>query len=223
MSGPMDTNYTHHVPPPCDEAVDVIYHDEHILVVNKPSGLLSVPGRFVKDCVLNRMVYDFPDARIVHRLDLDTSGLLVLALTQQATSDLNRQFREKIIGKRYAALLDGVLQQDEGEVDLPIRPDPDNRPKQVIDHEQGKPALTRYRVVSRDDDRSRVELIPVTGKSHQLRIHTAEIGHPILGCDLYAHEQAFNKAARLCLHAAELSLDHPASTERMKFVSDVPF
>lgn len=219
----MDTNYTHHVPPPCDEVVEVVYDDEHILVVSKPSGLLSVPGRFVKDCVLSRMLYEFPDARIVHRLDLDTSGLLVLALSQVATSNLNRQFREKNIAKRYEALLDGLVAHDEGEIDLPIRPDPDNRPKQIVDIEQGKAALTRYRVKQRMDETTRVELIPVTGKSHQLRIHTAEIGHPILGCDLYACEDALRKAERLCLHAAELSLDHPATSERLTFTSDVPF
>ncbi len=219
----MSNQYTHHVPPPCEEDVEIVFSDEHLLVVSKPSGLLSVPGRFVKDCVLNRMLVDFPEARVVHRLDLDTSGLLVLALSQLATSDLNRQFRERTIGKQYVALVDGIVTDGEGEIDLPIRPDPDNRPKQVIDVEEGKPALTRFTVMERESDRSRLLLKPVTGRSHQLRIHLAEIGHPILGCDLYANQAAFKKADRLCLHASALSLLHPETSEQLHFNSSIPF
>ncbi|MFT4797152.1 MAG: tRNA pseudouridine32 synthase/23S rRNA pseudouridine746 synthase, partial [Candidatus Azotimanducaceae bacterium] len=183
------TDFTYHVPPPCDEPIDMVYVDEHLLVVSKPSGLLSVPGRFVKDCVINRLVFDYADARIVHRLDLDTSGLLVLARSQLATSDLNRQFRERTIEKAYEAIVAGIVEQNEGEVDLPIAPDPDNRPRQMI-AAAGKPSLTRYQVIARDHEDSRVGLYPVTGRSHQLRIHMATIGHPILGCDLYADPAA---------------------------------
>lgn len=212
--------YTNHIPPPCDEPVGVIFADEHLLVVNKPAGLLSVPGRFVKDCVLHRMLFEYPDARIVHRLDLDSSGLLVLALSQLATSDLNRQFREQTIGKAYDAIVDGVSAETSGTIELPLRPDPVNRPKQLVDHEQGKPALTRYEVMERHEDSMRLKLVPVTGRSHQLRIHCSAIGHPILGCDLYGDEST---ADRLLLHAAALTLDHPATGQRLSFESAVPF
>jgi tRNA pseudouridine32 synthase/23S rRNA pseudouridine746 synthase len=216
------TDFTYHVPPPCDEPIDMVYVDEHLLVVSKPSGLLSVPGRFVKDCVINRLVFVYADARIVHRLDLDTSGLLVLARSQLATSDLNRQFRERTIEKAYEAIVAGIVEQNEGEVDLPIAPDPDNRPRQMI-AAAGKPSLTRYQVIARDHEDSRVGLYPVTGRSHQLRIHMATIGHPILGCDLYADPAALEASPRLLLHAAKLTLAHPVTRESMTFESPVPF
>ena len=216
------TDFTYHVPPPCDEPIDIVYVDEHLLVVSKPSGLLSVPGRFVKDCVINRLVFDYADARIVHRLDLDTSGLLVLARSQLATSDLNRQFRERTIEKAYEAIVAGIVEQNEGEVDLPIAPDPHNRPRQMID-DTGKPSLTRYRVIARDHADSRVGLYPVTGRSHQLRIHMATIGHPILGCDVYADPAALEASPRLLLHAAKLTLTHPLTNESLTFESPVPF
>ncbi len=216
-------HYTHDVPPPCEEAVTVVYADDDLVVVNKPSGLLSVPGRFVKDCVLSRMLFDYPDVRIVHRLDLDTSGLLMLANSDVAVRDLNRQFRERHIGKTYEALVFGEVTMDSGEITLPIRPDPNNRPRQVVDHAQGKQALTRYKVMAREAGITRLTLHPVTGRSHQLRIHLAEIGHPILGCDLYAHEQAFKAASRLCLHARELAITHPATGDGISFQAPVPF
>lgn len=215
-------SYTHHVPPPCVEAVGVVYVDEHILVVNKPAGLLSVPGRFVKDCVLHRMMFDYPESRIVHRLDLDTSGLLVLAQSDLATRDLNRQFRERVVLKHYEAMVFGCPENEEGQIDAAIMPDYDNRPRQRID-ERGKAALTRYRCLERDEDQSRLRLMPETGRSHQLRIHLAWIGHPILGCDLYAHQRAFEAAERLCLHACGLGIEHPETGEFMTFESDVPF
>lgn len=216
------TEYTYHVPPPCDEPVEIVFADEHILIVSKPAGLLSVPGRFVKDCVLNRLLFDYPDARVVHRLDLDTSGLLIFARSQLATSDLNRQFRDRLIDKTYVAVVQGLVEQTTGEIDLPIAPDPDNRPKQLIS-EAGKAALTRYKVIARDIEDSRVELYPVTGRSHQLRIHLATIGHPILGCDMYANETAFAASDRLLLHAAELRFTHPETGEAIEFQSQPPF
>jgi tRNA pseudouridine32 synthase/23S rRNA pseudouridine746 synthase len=217
------SEYTYHIPPPCDEPIDIVYVDDHILVVSKPAGLLSVPGRFVKDCALNRLVFDYPDARIVHRLDLDTSGLLILANSKLATSDLNRQFRERQVDKTYDAIVAGLVEQEKGEIDLPIARDPDNRPKQKIDAEHGKASLTRYEVVARDLSESRISLFPVTGRSHQLRIHLASIGHPILGCDLYADPAAFEAAPRLMLHASKLTVSHPKTGERMDFESPVPF
>ncbi len=223
MPPPEKTNDTLHIPEPCVEPVEVLFTDEHLLVVCKPSGLLSVPGRIVKDCVLNRMIVDYPDVRTVHRLDLDTSGLMMLALSSKATSDLNRQFRERTIKKEYIALVYGELEHETGEIDLPMRADPVNRPLQVIDHDSGKASLTRYQVMDSAVGYSRVRLMPVTGRSHQLRLHLSAIGHPILGCDLYAHEQAFKARDRLNLHASKLQFEHPATRQQVIFESPVPF
>ena len=205
------------------EDIEIIYADDDLLVVNKPAGLLSVPGRIMKDCVLNRLKTDYPDVVVVHRLDLDTSGLLVLSQSRLATSDLNRQFRERAITKQYVAVVDGILEQDEGEIKLPIAPDPVNRPRQLIDHANGKSAHTRYQVIEQMGNRARLLLTPITGRSHQLRIHLAEIGHPILGCDLYAHDQALAASERLLLHASGLQFQHPSSKEQLNFKSDPPF
>ena len=179
---------------------------------DKPAGLLSVPGRFVKDCVLHRLHFEYPDARVVHRLDLDTSGLMVFAQSQAAVSDLNRQFRERTVKKSYVARVWGSMNDNSGRIDLPMRADPDNRPRQVIDQENGKAALTRYEVIDRGEASTLVKLMPETGRSHQLRLHLAAIGHPILGCDLYAHPAAFEMADRLCLHASELTFQNQGET-----------
>ena len=216
--------YTQHIPAPCDEPVQKIFVDDHFLVIVKPSGLLSVPGRYVKDCVLHRMLSDYPDARIVHRLDLDTSGLMVLSLSDLATRELNRQFRERQVAKEYIARVFGVVSEPTGEIGLGLRPDPDNRPRQLVDDVNGKHALTRFKVLERyEDDSTTVLLIPVTGRSHQLRVHMAAIGHPILGCDLYAHEQALAAADRLMLHASKLRFTHPESKELMEYTSAPKF
>lgn len=217
------TRYTHHIPPPCDEEVEVLYADDHVIIVVKPSGLLSVPGRLLKDCALQRMQYEYPDASIVHRLDLDTSGVMAFANSKLATSDLNRQFRERQVGKEYVAEVYGCLESESGEIELPIGPDPVNRPRQLIDHENGKSALTRYERLIVGEERTRVLLKPHTGRSHQLRIHMACIDHPILGCDLYAHEAAFEASPRLLLHASQLRITHPETGEAMVFNSEVPF
>jgi tRNA pseudouridine32 synthase/23S rRNA pseudouridine746 synthase len=224
---PMD-KYTFHIPPECHEPVQVMYADEHLLVVNKPSGLLSVPGRYIKDCVIQRMRINYPQVAIVHRLDLDTSGLQMMSLSKKATSDINRQFRERQVYKEYIADVHGVMADDNGEIDSRIAPDTLNRPRQLIDPVNGKDALTRFNVVERHVNTeaassTRVKLKPVTGRSHQLRVHLASIGHPILGCDLYAHEEARNQANRLHLHATLLRISHPESGEEIEFVSEVPF
>lgn len=219
----MNEHYTHHVPPPCDEPIELVHEDEHIVVVSKPAGLLSVPGRFVKDCVLNRLLVSYSDVVVVHRLDLDTSGLLVFARTKLAVSELNRQFRERTITKRYIADVFGSVNLSEGCIEYAIAPDPINRPKQIIDEINGKAALTNYKLVERSSDKSRLQLFPITGRSHQLRIHLASIHHPILGCDLYAHEQALNAADRLMLHAEHLGLIHPQTGENLVFSSALPF
>ncbi len=216
-------NYTSHIPPPCQEEVLVRFADDDLLVVEKPAGLLTVPGRFVKDCVLQRVRFDYPDVVVLHRLDLDTSGLLVMSQSKHATSELNRQFREREISKEYLATVFGEVEKVKGEIGFALRPDPNDRPRQVVDEQEGKPALTRYELLQIVDGNSELLLMPVTGRSHQLRIHLASIGHPILGCDLYAHEDAFAAADRLMLHASRLSFTHPSSGERMSFASEAPF
>lgn len=215
--------YTFHIPPPCHEAVEVLYSDDHLLVVDKPAGLLSVPGRLVKDCALGRLQYDYPDIAIVHRLDLDTSGLLMFSLSKPATSELNRQFRERLVMKRYVAVVYGIVTENKGEIELALRSDPDNRPRQVVDQETGKWSLTKFEVIERLVNQTRLNLFPVTGRSHQLRVHMAQTGHPISGCDLYAHEEAFKQAERLMLHAAGIEFSHPVSGEWLTFDSQPPF
>ena len=216
-----ESQFTHHVPPPCREEVLIHYEDDNILVVDKPAGLLSVPGRFVKDSVLHRIMYDYPDAIIVHRLDLVTSGLMVLALSKSVASDLNRQFRDRLVEKKYLADVWGKVIALRSQIDLPIRPDPYDRPRQVVDHDAGKNAITLYEVLERQPQRTRLLLMPITGRSHQLRIHLASIGHPILGCDLYAHEAAFKASDRLMLHANCIAFSHPISKEHFSFKSAV--
>lgn len=211
------TNFTQHIPPPCHEEVRVIHADDDVLVVSKPSGLLSVPGRFLKDCAVNRLVFDYPDVAVVHRLDLDTSGLMVFALTKHAARDLSRQFREREVDKTYSAVVWGEVALDAGEIDLPLGPVPVGRPRHRVDLEHGKQALTRYQVIERCAGFTLMDLKPVTGRSHQLRVHLTHLGHPIIGCDLYAHPAAFNAAPRLMLHAATLEFGHPSSGRRTRF------
>ncbi len=202
-----------YIVPPCDRPVDILYADEHLLFVHKPHLLLSVPGRNPanRDCVISRIREDYPSASIVHRLDLDTSGLMVIPLTREVHSHISRQFQERKVAKAYHAVVYGQVAQDRGEIDLPIATDWPNRPLQKICRERGKHALTRYRVLERHADRTRLLLEPTTGRSHQLRIHLAESGHPILGCDLYAHEEALAMSPRLLLHASRLGFEHPAT------------
>jgi tRNA pseudouridine32 synthase / 23S rRNA pseudouridine746 synthase len=211
--------FTTHIPPPCDEPLRIVFADEHIVVVDKPSGLLSVPGRFVKDCVIRRLVFDYADVAIVHRLDLDTSGLLVLALNKPAARDLSRQFRERAVQKEYIAVVWGQPAAAVGTIDQPLSADPVNRPRHRVDP-QGKEAVTHYEVMATSDGQSTLRLKPLTGRSHQLRVHLAHMGHPILGCDLYAHEAAFSAAPRLMLHATRLSFMHPYEKVPVTFASD---
>lgn len=216
-----------HRVPPCQETVSVLYQDDALLIIDKPSGLLSVPGRHPdnRDCVISRLQQEFPAARIVHRLDLDTSGLMVIALEADIHRALNALFEQRQVEKSYTAVVAGVVEQDKGSVALPLICDWPNRPRQKVDHEQGKPALTHYRVVERDTTRERslLEFRPVTGRSHQLRVHAAEMGHPILGCCFYAPESVRDASERLLLHASALSFRHPASGEVLAITSDAPF
>jgi tRNA pseudouridine32 synthase/23S rRNA pseudouridine746 synthase len=215
--------FTLHIPAPCREDVKIVHVDDSLVVVDKPSGLLSVPGRYVKDCVLHRVFFEYADVSIVHRLDLDTSGLMVLARSKLAARELSRQFRERQVTKEYEAIVWGRVGVKEGEIIAPLSPDPVNRPRHVVDVEHGKEAITRFTTLDAEGKRSRLLLRPLTGRSHQLRVHLAHIGHPILGCDLYAHKDAFEAAGRLMLHAAKLALAHPATGRQMTFEQPAAF
>ena len=207
-------------------SIEIIYTDPHLIVVNKPTLLLSVPGRAAdnKDCLITRLQENgYPDALIVHRLDWETTGLMVLARNPAAHRELSRQFHDREIDKRYIALCWGQPSHVAGQVELPLRYDPPNKPRQIVDHQQGKYALTFWTVVQRNSDYCRIELNPYTGRSHQLRVHMQDINHPILGDVLYAHQQALQAASRLCLHASELSLTHPVSKQRLDFKCPAPF
>lgn len=212
--------------PPHDPWLLILYQDEHIVVVNKPSGLLSVPGRAPenKDSVMTRIQVDYPAAQSVHRLDMATSGVIVVALTKAAERELKRQFREREPKKSYIARVWGHLVQDQGLIDLPLICDWPNRPKQKVCYETGKSAQTEYRVLSRDaDGTTRVKLSPITGRSHQLRVHMLAMGHPILGDGFYAHPEAKAMASRLQLHAQELCITHPKLETLMHFKCETTF
>lgn len=205
----------------------VLHHDERIVVLDKPAGLLSVPGigPHKQDCLAARVAAGFPGARIVHRLDRDTSGVIVMALDAEAHRELSRQFQDREVEKRYIAVVHGVVEADEGEIDLPLRKDLDAAPvpRHIVDHEHGRRALTRFAVLERGADRTRLRLRPITGRSHQLRVHLKEIGHPILGDDLYAPAGVVAMADRLLLHAESLWLVHPGTGAPMTFTAECGF
>ncbi len=205
--------------------LDILHHDKDMVVLNKPSGLLSVPGRqdHMKDSLSQRVQEEFPEATVVHRLDMDTSGIMVMALNIKAHRHISMQFEKRYTEKTYVAYLYGVVEKDEGEIDLPLIIDWPNRPLNIVDLNNGKQALTRWKVLERQQDRTKVAFTPVTGRTHQLRVHAQAIGHPILGDSLYAHETALSMASRLMLHATMLTLTHPYSEESMKFTSDPDF
>ncbi len=204
---------------------DILLHhiDNALLLAEKPAGLLSVPGRAEgnRDCVVTRLQADYPDALTVHRLDQVTSGLLLHARGKAMQVALSMQFERRQVGKRYEALVQGLMEGESGEIALPLICDWPNRPKQKVDFELGKPALTRWRVLARDASTqcTRVELEPVTGRSHQLRLHLASIGHPIVGDVMYGAMPA----ARVCLHARSLAFVHPRSGQTLTFESPAPF
>ncbi|MCH7409400.1 pseudouridine synthase [Belliella sp. DSM 111904] len=193
----------------------VLYEDEVLMLIDKPAEFLSVPGKNVVDSVQKRISDIHPDAVLVHRLDQSTSGIILVAKTKKAHRQLQAQFIKRTVEKKYIALLDGELDQESGVINLPLRVDLDNRPRQVVCYEYGKPAETRYEVVEKTGGKTRVEFYPITGRTHQLRVHAAHdagLGLPIVGDDLYG-----KKADRLCLHAALLAFTHPNSGERMVF------
>jgi tRNA pseudouridine32 synthase/23S rRNA pseudouridine746 synthase len=212
--------------PPCEAQIDMLHADSTCLLINKPAGLLSVPGRHPRnrDSVIARLHVQYPSAAIVHRLDFDTSGVMVVPLTRSALSHISRQFQQRQVEKAYSAVVEGEMQENEGEINLPIAPDMEQRPKYKI-CATGKPSLTRYRVLERDLHKgtTRVALYPVTGRSHQLRLHLFALGHPILGCTFYCSDTSAQRAPRLLLHASELQFVHPLSGELTVAKSAVPF
>jgi tRNA pseudouridine32 synthase/23S rRNA pseudouridine746 synthase len=216
------THLTAYTPP---QGPLALLHDDHqVLLVDKPAGLLSVPGKGedLADCLLARVQRVFPTALLVHRLDRDTSGVMIFALTPQAQRHLGWQFEERATKKVYVARLWGELAEKEGTVDLPLCVDWPNRPKQHVDFENGKPAVTDWRVVRRGNGETRVRLMPRTGRSHQLRVHMAEIGHPILGDPFYATGPA-GDFPRLMLHSESLQFRHPDGGRPMKVTAECPF
>ena len=209
---------------PPNDPLDILYEDSHIVVVNKPSGLLSVPGRgeHLADCLLSRVQSVFPEALLVHRLDRDTSGVMVFAMTAHAQRSLSMQFEKRTTKKTYIARVAGEVGEKTGTVDLPLIVDWPNRPLQKVCHETGKPAVTDWRVLKSGGGESRMRLSPKTGRSHQLRVHMLAIGHVILGDPLYATGAALNHP-RLMLHSEELRLNHPESGKGLSFRAKAPF
>ena len=211
--------------PPTSPYLQILFQDEHILLLNKPSGLLSVPGKAAehKDSLQYRAQRVYPTATIVHRLDMATSGILLMAMNKAAHRHISKQFELRQTAKSYAARVFGQVQGDKGTVDLPLICDWPNRPKHKVDHQDGKSAQTHWQVLQRNEDNTYLELTPITGRSHQLRVHMLSLGHPILGDGFYAHEQALGMATRLQLHAQSLSFMHPHSEKWLNFHSKPPF
>ncbi len=239
------------IAPPCHGEIRILYQDEDILLIDKPSGLLSLSGKnpLNKDSVHHRLVTGqlkgsagtlgtakqapdaqqqapaFPSATLVHRLDFGTSGIMLVALNKAANGLLGKQFQARSVRKRYIAMLQGQLKQDQGMIEYPIAKDPPNFPLQKICPETGKAARSEYQVLERlqQPARCRVSFTPHTGRTHQLRIHSREIGHPILGCDLYKNQNSQQMAERLLLHASDLHFNHPSSGEPVHGHSPCPF
>ncbi|NOR20038.1 MAG: RluA family pseudouridine synthase [Xanthomonadales bacterium] len=230
------------IAPNCDAEIEILFRDEHILVINKPSGLLSLSGKHPLniDSVHYRLVKDYPGCTLIHRLDFGTSGIMLLALNKRVNKLLCQQFRDRQVSKHYTALLQGSLEMDSGKIDYGIAKDVDNFPLMKLCQVTGKPAQSKFRVLSRfvqtadddfflDDERvgkrqvSMVAFQPLTGRTHQLRLHSQHLGHPILGCDLYATDEAYFMSSRLMLHASQLCFDHPESGEAMTIRCDSPF
>jgi tRNA pseudouridine32 synthase/23S rRNA pseudouridine746 synthase len=232
MSAIIDT----FIAPPCFDEITLLFQDDHLLVINKPTGLLSLSGKNPQnlDSVHHRLVKRFPGCTLVHRLDFGTSGLMVVARNKAINAALCQQFSQRTVSKTYQALLCGHLADDEGVIDAAIAKDPALFPRMVICAAQGKPARSRYRVTERSFYRrkegkelpvSRVELTPETGRTHQLRIHCQQLGHPILGCDLYGGLvlPGAEQAERLMLHASGLTFVHPVSGETLHLSAASPF
>lgn len=222
------------VAPRCDECVVILYQDKDILLINKPSGLLSLSGKnpLNWDSVHHRLVHGqtgispaFANAKLPHRLDFGTSGIMVVSLNTLSATHLNKQFQARTIHKEYIAMLEGWLTDEHGQITAAIAKDSEHFPQVKICNTTGKEAISEYRVLERLENprRSTVQFTPHTGRTHQLRIHSQSIGHPILGCDLYKSAHSEQMADRLLLHASELHFEHPTSGERLHWVCPSPF
>lgn len=219
------------IAPPCHEQIEILHQDAHLLIINKPSGLLSLSGKNPQnlDSVHYRLVQQFPDCTLAHRLDFGTSGLMVVARNKAINAALCQQFSQRSVTKTYSALLCGHLHEDEGVIDAPIAKDPARFPRMSISAANGKPARSRYQVMTRFYHArlalTRVQLIPETGRTHQLRIHCELLGYPILGCDLYGGRErpGTEQTPRLMLHASALSFVHPVTREKIDAYSASPF
>ncbi|MDH5359714.1 MAG: pseudouridine synthase [Gammaproteobacteria bacterium] len=213
--------------PVCKEAISILYQDQHLMLINKPSGLLTLSGKHPLnlDSVHHRLVKDFPSATMLHRLDLGTSGIMIVALDKDINAHIGKQFQQRLVKKNYVAILHGHLSEDTGSIDIPIAKDTDNFPLQKICFDSGKDAVSEYQVIERIEEpcSTRVLYTPRTGRTHQLRIHSNAFGHPILGCDLYASDEAFHLASRLMLHASTIEFMHPVSGESVVGHSPCPF
>lgn len=209
---------------PPDVPLSFLYEDRQLLVMDKPAGLLSVPGKLEgrKDCLITRLQAERWDALLVHRLDCDTSGVMIFGRGKVAQGFLGQEFEKRRAKKTYIARVHGEIEGDEGHIDLPLSVDWPNRPRQMVNLEEGRPAQTDWKVISRGNGETRVRLFPRTGRSHQLRVHMLSLGHPILGDPIYATGPA-REAPRLMLHAETLGLHHPATGEWMDFAAPVPF
>ncbi len=213
--------------PPRDKGLDIYFQDDSMLVLNKPSGLLTVPGRGEdkQDCLIHRVQHEYVSARVVHRLDMSTSGLVVMALNKDMQAAMGRLFEQRQVSKKYWAVVSGQLDNDDGSIDLPLLADWPNRPRQKVDHEAGKPSATEYSVTTYDKEwnQSCVQLRPLTGRSHQLRIHMMALGHPIVGDELYAPEAVRAASDRLLLHATELAFVHPTTGRPVEITCPADF
>ncbi|WP_444940417.1 RluA family pseudouridine synthase [Microbulbifer sp. ZKSA004] len=210
--------------PPVNPFLSVLFEDESLLILEKPSGLLSVPGKNInhKDSLASRTQKQYPGSLTVHRLDMDTSGLVVMARNPEVHKEMSMLFQNREVEKTYFARVWGVPGSANGEVNFPLICDWPNRPRQKVDFAEGKRSLTRWEKVSSSENSSLIRLMPVTGRSHQLRVHMQAIGHPILGDPFYAHPDALKGASRLLLHASELKFSHPVSGEALHFTSELP-
>lgn len=221
MINPVDMPYS---PPPLT-ALEVLYEDDWCIAVNKPSGLLSVPGRGPnkQDCVHSRLLKQAPNARVVHRLDMGTSGILLFAQHYEAQKRLSQHFADRKVSKKYIAIVSGHVETLSGTIDAPMCGDWENRPRQMICESRGKASKTLFQVAERNSSQTRIALTPVTGRTHQLRLHMQHIGHPILGDELYATEADIQAASRLLLHASELEFPHPDTQEIVHIHSSPTF
>ncbi len=211
--------------PPTDPWLEVIFEDEDIIAINKPSGLLSNPGKDPKhsDSAWARVKDACPNAELVHRLDMSTSGLIVFGKHKDAERHLKAQFRERITHKLYYARVWGNIEEEKGQINLPLICDWPNRPKQKVCFEHGKPSVTDFEVIKREKKTTLVGLLPITGRSHQLRVHLLSVGHPIVGDEFYAPPEAIRYSPRLQLHAAELCFLHPKTNASMHLFAPCPF